>query len=180
MFDCAWYENSIRECRRSLPSGVQLVISRKRMIWCLNYWSKSGWLISTEPGIGWVHGNHAWSTYFWNKVSVVMKKKQRPMDLSGERSAMPCDLVEQYPLLLEHLTHTTYDDGSPRDTSTLLVTTGDGMWKCMLKDRQEGLVLWVSAPTLTQALQLLDDCCGSDDTHWRRDTFAQQTQKKKK
>jgi len=75
--------------------------------------------------------------------------------------------VQALPSLLEYLTSVLFEDGSERETSTLLVFTEDGRWKVALNDRQEGRSLWVSGSSFFGALLALEEqlCTGEGD--WR-------------
>lgn len=72
------------------------------------------------------------------------------------------------PALREHLCDTQWADGSPRQTSTLLIFAEDGCWKCCLTDRASERSTWVSARTLGGLFQSLGERLQSDTAEWRR------------
>lgn len=42
-------------------------------------------------------------------------------------------------------------------------------WKATLKDRAEGLVMWLSAGSLRELIKLMDSFCLAEDGPWRHD-----------
>lgn len=62
---------------------------------------------------------------------------------------------------------TTYEDGSERETSTVLVFWDDGLIKAVLNDRAEGRSLWVSGSSILDVLVALEDALQSPMTEWR-------------
>lgn len=76
---------------------------------------------------------------------------------------------EDVPLLVEYLSATTYDDGTPRQTSTLLLMAQDGAWKACLRDREQGMCLWVAAPSFGALIGVVEASLGLPDAPWRLD-----------
>lgn len=77
-----------------------------------------------------------------------------------------------YPLLWEHLTAVVWEDGSPRETSTLLLFIERMEWKGMLKDRSEGRIGFKSGDTPEDVLHALEASLQSGGMDWRSDRFA--------
>lgn len=110
------------------------------------------------------------------------KPKQRLTNALGGYFASVEGFVKNFPLLAEHLTHTTYSDGTSRQTSTLLIFTSDGVWKAMLKDRAEKLCCFVTAEDFDSVLMALEDAVSDPATVWRVDNWdsgGPSTRKKK-
>lgn len=107
--------------------------------------------------------------------SELMKKRQ--VKVSGLASAVLTDkaFTSDYPLIWEHLTATKFDDGTARQTSTLLLFAQDGVLKAMLKDKEAGLCAWVSGATWDGLLTALELALGDDLFEWRQDRTAGQT-----
>lgn len=76
-----------------------------------------------------------------------------------------------YPLLHEHLTLVRWDDGKPRQVSTLMVTQEDGVWRGCLNDRANQRSVWVSAATFYAVLDRLEDGLQRDSLEWRRNSW---------
>ena len=74
---------------------------------------------------------------------------------------------EPYPLLVEHLTHTRWDDGKERQVSTLTFTFVDGSLNCCLNDREESRGMFVTADTFREALKALEaNLEGGGSSRW--------------
>lgn len=76
---------------------------------------------------------------------------------------------QQWPLLWSHLTQTTWEDGSPRQTSTMLVFAQEGVLKCMLRDVEAAQVLWTAGNGFTALLHAVEGQLESPDADWRTD-----------
>lgn len=88
---------------------------------------------------------------------------------SVESDGLPrCDLSEGLGGLVEYLQSGCWADGTPRETSTLLVLFEEGRWKACLNDRANARSGWVSSPTLRGALETLNEHLSEDRLEWRR------------
>jgi len=72
-----------------------------------------------------------------------------------------------FPLLAEQLTCVRWDDGSARETATLLLLAEGGAWKVCLNDRAQRRSLWLSGPTVGACLASLEGALGSGCAAWR-------------
>ena len=77
-----------------------------------------------------------------------------------------------YPSLWELATATTFDDGSPRQTSTFFWFYDGGQWKLMIKDRAEGLVAFFTGVTFVATLEAAEVGVCNNSADWRRDRPA--------
>lgn len=77
------------------------------------------------------------------------------------------EFASTFPGLWEYLSSHTYDDGSPRVSSTLLVFVEDGLVKLCLNDRDQGMVSFLSAPTYAEALLEMDHRVVEGKLEWR-------------
>lgn len=103
----------------------------------------------------------------------LMKRPTKPV--AGEVvTGTVCDpqIQQRYPQLWEHLTAVAYDDGSRRETSTLLLFMQDGSLKGMLRDKDGERCLWVAARSLIGVLEALEGQLGDDMADWRPDRKA--------
>jgi len=87
----------------------------------------------------------------------------------GSQKAEDAAFQKKWPTLFDHLTQTTWDDGTARQTSTLLIFAADGMLKALLKDREAVMTLWASAATLETLLGTLERAARDPDAEWRAD-----------
>lgn len=101
-----------------------------------------------------------------------MKKKE----LSGRpeviNHATGGKLLAKLPNLDAFLTTGAYDDGSRRESPTLTLWAVGGQWKLAVKDRAEGLVMWLSAADLEELVQMAELFVLEESAPWRRDDPA--------
>jgi hypothetical protein len=76
--------------------------------------------------------------------------------------------VSALPALLEHLSVAQWEDGSERETSTLLVFTEDGTWKACLNDRSHDRTAWAAGRSLVGLLLGLEAAVAAGTVEWRR------------
>jgi hypothetical protein len=99
-----------------------------------------------------------------------MIKRQSASAPSGLGSLAAKDdaFSRRCPLMFEYLTATTFEDGSERQTATLLVFAAEGVWKGCLNDRAEEQALWASASDLQGVLDALEHALETGAPDWRR------------
>lgn len=96
-------------------------------------------------------------------------QKPKPKDDQGRPVKFTGDKQSQavYPTVCEYLTTTQYGDGSPRQTSTIVLCADDGAWKAAINDRDNRRSLWVTAPSLDEAVSLLEEALNVPQPPWR-------------
>lgn len=72
-----------------------------------------------------------------------------------------------YPNLYEHLKETKYDDGTPRQTSTLLIFSDNGCLKLCLSDRDNNRSVFVSAVDFDTAMVKIERGLAEDNLPWK-------------
>lgn len=77
-----------------------------------------------------------------------------------------------YPSLWDHLTQSAWDDGTKRETSSILIFASEGVLKAMLRDKDAGQCLWVASGTVAGLFAALEGGCTADDADWREDRGA--------
>jgi len=74
-----------------------------------------------------------------------------------------------FPELWQHLTATTYPDGSARQTSSVIVVADAQGWRGCVSDKDNGRTLWRSSETVEGLLVALEDALAADDpASWRQ------------
>jgi hypothetical protein len=102
-----------------------------------------------------------------------MKRRDLAKLPSLRTHADPSDLVKAFPQLAEFMTCAMFEGSKERrESPTVTLWAAGGQWKASVKDREEGLVLWLSAPGFRELVQLLEDFCQSSDAPWRHDDQA--------
>lgn len=97
-------------------------------------------------------------------------KKRKVLDGQGtEERAQACRLTESLPSLAEFLSETVWEDGTARQTGTLMVFVEEGRWKGWLHDRDQGCSAFLSNTTLSNLLACLDTALAGDEVEWRPD-----------
>lgn len=98
---------------------------------------------------------------------------RKPDSVNGVQVAVvpPDDSAfTEWPLLWEHLTSVSYEDGSPRQTSTLMVFAESGLWKAWLHDRDLSRSAWGTGVVLDEALEELERGLRQGGLSWRADS----------
>jgi len=100
-------------------------------------------------------------------VAKFVQKRVRPAgDEAVGPEAVDSAFEADWPALHEHLT-LDWCEGKRRTTSTLTVFVDAGRWKGSLRDRDNGLVLFVSADSFLGVLGSLERAVVSGDGDWR-------------
>lgn len=108
----------------------------------------------------------------------VKKPVESSANGGGQGSVTEGMLPKKFPNLLAMLQDSKYDDGSARETSTLLVLAEGGMVKLCLNDRDLGRTAWTTATTLEDALASLESRLAKDQCEWRKSEPWQGRKKK--
>lgn len=103
---------------------------------------------------------------------VSLDKKDTP-NVPVHAAAVETNLLGALSQLIAHLTHTRYDDGSPRQVGTVSLRTQGTTWCAEARDYDAKARLRVTAQCLDDALLLLDTLLGSQDAPWEPDVYLQ-------
>lgn len=110
-----------------------------------------------------------WRTYV---AKFIRRLEQRQAAGGASPEAADSVLSASYPALAEHLCVETVDD-QRRVTSTLTISTDRGRWQGCLRDRDNGVVLWVSSDSFSGVLDAVERRLdGTVEGDWRLDRFA--------
>lgn len=103
----------------------------------------------------------------------VCKLLKKPTATSGAGSVpagyLDPTFAKEYPTLWQYLTQTTWEDGTPREPSSLLIFPQDGVFKCMVRDKAAGLCLWVACRQMSQLLDAVESALADPVAEWRHD-----------
>lgn len=81
-------------------------------------------------------------------------------------------LALAFPAVLTELSCVEFEDGQPREPSSLLIFAQDGLLKGMLRDKSNDRVAFVSGCSLEGVLEALERGLVKSDLDWRRDKPA--------
>jgi len=102
-----------------------------------------------------------------------MKRKDLSKMKSPLLHATTDGLSKSFPKLAEFMTSATFDGGKDRrESPTVTIWAAGGTWRASVKDRAEGLVLWLSAPDVMELIGMLEEFVLSPEAPWRHDEQA--------
>lgn len=97
-----------------------------------------------------------------------LKKPTNAAKPSAQVSAwMDADFEKQWPYLASWLAETKWDDGTFRETGTLLLFVQDGVLKCCLNDRALNRSCFLSGPTYGCLMDACEAGLEADNLPWR-------------
>lgn len=103
------------------------------------------------------------------EMSQFVKRPVTPSGSSGDSDAGVSPAFRaKFPALVEFLTELAFEDGTPREPSTLLTFIEDGVWKLCLNDRALGRTLWVSGDTFTSTVESMERSLEDGTGCWRK------------
>lgn len=103
-------------------------------------------------------------------VVQMLEKKARKVSEDGGSVMMVDDkFASAYPLLHSYLTQNRWPDGSPRETSSIILFVDGPTCKAMLRDKDEGLCLWVASTSLWLVFDVLEAKLADPAAEWRQD-----------
>lgn len=79
------------------------------------------------------------------------------------------DAAGLFPVLVEYLSCEQWDDGTARQSSTLLLFIEEGCFKLCLNDRAASRKAWVSGRTAEEAFSTLESALAAGGVEWRQD-----------
>lgn len=100
----------------------------------------------------------------------LLSKADRPVPQAVSAAVMDeQEWSSRWPLMLAYMTQDRWEDGTQRQTSSLLLFKQDGMIKVMLRDKDTGLCLWAAGGGLFAALNAVEGLLGDPKADWRQD-----------
>lgn len=171
--------------RSTRGGGVPYTIDGRRAT--RPWWVSAGWFVTWDRRrvYGWRQwrGGHVTRPFSFphrgrsyltvlgdiERTIAMLQKSTKPKVDGAAPQVVDPGLAKRCPALAAHLCQSLWDDGSPRQTSTLSVFTGDGAWKACLRDRENHLCLWVAATSFDRLTGALETALGDENTVWRHD-----------
>lgn len=104
---------------------------------------------------------------YWSQL---MKRStcQAPPSKKGHWVCADSDFSKKYPALAAGLCDAWWDDGKPREVWTLSLSFEADHTRLMLTDREHSQSAFTAAPTLADALELLNEAVASETLSWRK------------
>lgn len=101
-----------------------------------------------------------------------MKRKDVNAMAGARVHAAPGALAETHPNLAEFMTAAVFGENGTleqREAPTITVWCSGGQWRASVKDRAEGLVLFVAAESWPELWQMIDLFVMEESAPWRHD-----------
>lgn len=97
-----------------------------------------------------------------------MQKPDKSQDAAAKAMGQADEaFAKRYPIITTYLVDTQWDDGSAREASALAFTVKDGCWQVALNDKALKRSFYTVAPTMTEALKLLEKALSEGLDAWR-------------
>lgn len=143
-------------------------------------YSRRGFPLDAATTRLWSGGYAIWLRTVEDEVEEMLQKPTN-RKVAGVAAELPKDVraAKEYPLLWDHLSQRKWDDGSPRQTSSVMLFEQDGVLKAMLRDKDAGLCLWVASKSLYGVLGALEAALSDPEAEWRVDRQAEGQQAKR-
>lgn len=107
------------------------------------------------------------SRFHEDSMSFLRKHAEQDSKTAATASKEGNSFAKRLPALTEYLTAGTWEDGTTRETSTLLVFWQDGIYKVCLNDRASEKTLWASGGSILDALDALEAMLATGQGEWR-------------
>jgi len=157
---------------RYIPLNVRVWVTRSRLVLL---WSDRSGRVYAGRSLPWLSedGQHQ-LTQLWSSIwEGPMKRKDLAKSKSALLHADPSGLDKTFPKLSEFMTAAVFDGSKERrESPTVTFWATGGAWRASVKDRAEGLVLWLSAPNLMELMAMMEDFVLSTEAPWRHDDQA--------
>lgn len=90
-----------------------------------------------------------------------------PSDGAGVSGPAAGDWGKWYPLLVEFLSRTAWEDGKKRDTGTVMLMFEGGRWKAYVNDRDRSESCFVTGPSPDGLLSVIEELLATGGGDWR-------------
>lgn len=145
-------------------------------------WAGPGWIwLECRNRLGWrwlswfervsFKSEEEMLCYLTNVMEKAKMKRKVVQDVQRARvHANPMPLAADFPNLAEWMTAATFDgEDTGRAAPSITVFCMSGEWRAALKDKEEGLVMWLSAQTADDLLLLAEQMVCAEGAPWRHD-----------
>jgi len=97
-----------------------------------------------------------------------MKRPSKVQEARADQSGHADEgFLKKYPTLSGYLSDGKWDDGQPRQLSTLTWSVQDGLWQAALNDKALKQSMYCTAPTQAEALKLMEKALAEGVEAWR-------------
>jgi len=150
--------------------------------WVLKLVSKRYWGVSAWSAIRGEECRLMWDDCDTYQEMTAMKK--RPMSKENGSAlhvaAVESDLFSKHLALVQHCSHTQYDDGTPRKPGWFTIKTMGSAWVVEVKDPDSCSRMTVVQQTLDDAIQMASLLLESEEAPWEADPWLKSNERKGK
>ena len=145
-------------------------------------WAGRGWIwLECRNKLGWrwlswfervrFQSEEGMRCYLSNLVERAKMKRREVKESSAARlHANPMPLMTDFPNLAEWLTAASFEgEDGLRAAPSITVFCMSGEWRAALKDKEMGLVMWLSAQTADDLILLAEQMVLAEGAPWRHD-----------
>jgi len=140
------------------------------IVWCRHIWSKRLLGTWTFPaGTVWDCGQE----WIERQIMGLIKRRGSGQMEGSAGVVQQTTWIMEHKLIWEYLTSVTFEDGTPREPSTITIMRGDleGI-KMVMNDRAENLSLWVTGVDVEDGLCQMELLLGTTSPPWRGSYFG--------
>lgn len=165
----------VRWSWKYLPINVRVYVSREKF--CVLYITRLHHVFAGVCRPFRAVGPESQKAEIVNTIWEKEVKRKAASELPGVRlHASTQGLLELLPNLAEFMTAATFESEGKvdrREAPTITIWCTGGQWKASIKDRAEGLVMWLSAESALELLQMADLFVLESSAPWRHDEGEQ-------
>ncbi len=109
----------------------------------------------------------------WRRVKYIRRRVKPAADSAGGHPGVQLLDLDRCPALAEFLTAESWPDGAARKPGTVLIFFDDYRVKACLSDRDQGMVMFVTAEAISLVLNACEDALRAPEQDWRPSKSAQ-------
>lgn len=97
----------------------------------------------------------------------MIRKKNAVEDAAGGQGMPDATFMKDYPSIAAYLSDPVWDDGTPRELSTLSISVDDGQIRLALNDKDGRQSAYTNALSVKDAFKALEQALAKDLITWR-------------
>jgi len=145
---------------------VTCSVDRDGYSWLRVRWSSgASWTLGPNPPR---HDLGSWLRKHKVALMSFLKKLDHVAGVGPHELYIGEGMLATLPAIVEYLSLETFEDGSKRERSSLLVIVESGLLKVCLSDRQNARTLWRSGTSLEDVLLAMEVALQTDVADWRK------------
>jgi len=166
-----WVRTDADQLRHALMRESIFMATHRNLLWVWrdDWWGRPFRVVTWNRVPCVFAGNLTVETLRWSAEMLQRRQSSAGVPADAPLSMSDPQFMGNYPLLWDHLTQLTWEDGSQRAPSTFMVFPQDGLLKVLFRDVDSGLCCWLATRQLSTLFELLECALGDPATDWRLD-----------